>query len=312
MSAMKRRAWLTVLSAAILSLFLIPLRSQAQDVNQQLRDQYEGKTFLLRGFPAGDRLRYDSSGLLQNGASGDWTTDGFVQVSDIHLSDDRLVIKAQRMVAAWLPAKQFELRPLERGKGMNQGKELVRVEIKADTGMHNPSPEHVDAILSKIFLTPQDSLADLVPEYWKACVSGGVQRAAAGCAFAPELLAIPGIEASGISYIPLAKGTSAEASDPQSGSSRMPRGTRPPRTTYSPEPEFSEAARVAKYQGTVALSLMVDKDGVPTNVRITRAVGYGLDAKAVKAVESWTFAPAEKDGLPVPAQIVVEVNFHLY
>jgi outer membrane biosynthesis protein TonB len=37
----------------------------------------------------------------------------------------------------------------------------------------------------------------------------------------------------------------------------------------------------------------------------------GLDQKAVEAVTSWRFTPAEKDGEPVAVEMAAEVNFHL-
>jgi TonB family protein len=310
MSPMARRILPAVFVAGILSfvfLCILP-HAQGQDVQQYLRDQYRGKTFVLRGFRVGDVLHYDSSG-ASSAASGDWTTDGFVQVNDIHLSDDRLIIKAQRMVAARLDQDQFELRPLERAKGSITRKELVRVEIKADAGMHNPSQEQIDATVSRIFLTPQDSLGDLVPDYWKPCVRAGLKGTDKNCAFAPEILAIPGVAPAAQSSETVGADESGVASG---GPFRIGRGVTPPRQIYHREPEFSDAARVAKYQGVVILSLVVNKDGTPTNIRITRPLGYGLDAKAVEAVRSWTFSPAEKDGVPVNVEIAVEVDFHLY
>jgi TonB family protein len=89
-------------------------------------------------------------------------------------------------------------------------------------------------------------------------------------------------------------------------------GMSPPHITYHQEPEFSESARAAKYQGTVILMLGVNKEGSPTNLRISQPIGCGLDEKAVQAVRNWKFAPAERDGVPVDADIAVEVDFHLY
>jgi len=60
------------------------------------------------------------------------------------------------------------------------------------------------------------------------------------------------------------------------------------------------------------LSLVVNAQGEATKIHIVRPLGAGLDAKAVRAVEKWKFAPAEKDGKPVPVKIMVEVDFHLY
>jgi periplasmic protein TonB len=89
-------------------------------------------------------------------------------------------------------------------------------------------------------------------------------------------------------------------------------GVSPPRAVYQPEPEFSEEARKAKYQGVCTLGLIVGTDGRPTNIRVLNSLGMGLDEKAIEAVKNWKFEPAMKDGHPVRVEIAVEVDFHLY
>jgi len=86
----------------------------------------------------------------------------------------------------------------------------------------------------------------------------------------------------------------------------------PPRLTFAPNPEYSKAARKAKLEGIVLLTLIVDENGSPRNVRVTRPLGMGLDENAVAAVQRYRFEPAMRDGNPVPARIAVEVNFRLY
>jgi periplasmic protein TonB len=90
------------------------------------------------------------------------------------------------------------------------------------------------------------------------------------------------------------------------------KGIKPPRTIYAPEPEFSDPARVLRYQGTLTLGVTVNQEGFPTHVRILSPLGCGLDEKAVDAVQRWRFQPAEKDGQPVSVTIAVETIFHLY
>lgn len=89
-------------------------------------------------------------------------------------------------------------------------------------------------------------------------------------------------------------------------------GVSAPRPIYNPEPEFSEEARKAKYQGVCTLSLIVGADGRPSNIRVASSLGMGLDEKAIEAVKTWRFEPAMKNGHPVAVQIAVEVDFHLY
>jgi len=79
------------------------------------------------------------------------------------------------------------------------------------------------------------------------------------------------------------------------------------------EAEFSDEARRAKYQGVCLITLIVDTQGNPQNPRVIRALGMGLDEKAIEAVRKYKFKPAMKDGkTPVPVMITVEVNFRLY
>ncbi|MFY9790536.1 MAG: energy transducer TonB [Candidatus Sulfotelmatobacter sp.] len=93
---------------------------------------------------------------------------------------------------------------------------------------------------------------------------------------------------------------------------RPGRGVTPPRPIYSPDPEFSEEARKAKYQGTCTLMIVVDTDGKPTNLRVVNSLGMGLDEKALETVKTWRFEPGLKDGHPVKVEMAVEVDFHLY
>jgi TonB family protein len=85
----------------------------------------------------------------------------------------------------------------------------------------------------------------------------------------------------------------------------------PPIATYAPNPSFSEEARRKKIQGVVIISLLVTEDGLPTELRVEKSVGYGLDQKAMEAVSHYNFKPAMKDGAPVAARISVETSFRL-
>jgi periplasmic protein TonB len=84
-----------------------------------------------------------------------------------------------------------------------------------------------------------------------------------------------------------------------------------PAVLYSVEPEYSEEARKARFQGVVVLSVVIDERGVPTNFKILQPLGLGLDEKAVEAVRQWRFKPALRNGKPVAVQAQVDVTFRL-
>jgi protein TonB len=85
-----------------------------------------------------------------------------------------------------------------------------------------------------------------------------------------------------------------------------------PYPTYKLEPEFSEEARKAKFQGTVMVDLIVDEHGMPQNVHSIQSVGMGLDEQAEKAVRQWRFHPAMDGKKPVAVELHVEVEFQMF
>jgi TonB family protein len=90
-------------------------------------------------------------------------------------------------------------------------------------------------------------------------------------------------------------------------------GVSAPVLLYKVDPEFSEEARRAKYQGVCIVSIIVDVHGNPQNPRVVRPLGMGLDEKAIEAVMKDKFKPAMKDGkTPVPVQMNVEIDFRIY
>ena len=92
---------------------------------------------------------------------------------------------------------------------------------------------------------------------------------------------------------------------------RVGGGVTAPSLLSKVEPEYSEEARRAKYQGTVVLYVEVYPDGKAHNLKVLRSLGLGLDEKAIEAVNKWRFRPGYKDGKPVPVQATIEVNFRL-
>jgi TonB family protein len=102
--------------------------------------------------------------------------------------------------------------------------------------------------------------------------------------------------------------------DYQAMKAASPRGaaTTPPRGLRTPNPEYTNAARIANFKGNLILHVTVSADGQPLDVRVLRGLPYGLNRSSLETVRTWTFQPATSGGAPVQVEVAVEVTFRLY
>jgi protein TonB len=90
-------------------------------------------------------------------------------------------------------------------------------------------------------------------------------------------------------------------------------GVGSPACIYCPQPEYSDEARKAKYQGTVLLDVTVTADGRVLNPQVLKGPGLGLEEKAMAQVKNWKMRPAiGPNGKAVNCRVQIEVTFHLY
>lgn len=89
--------------------------------------------------------------------------------------------------------------------------------------------------------------------------------------------------------------------------------SRYPICSYCPRPDYSNEARLAKYQGSVMLSVVVFANGKAGKIEVVKSVGMGLDEKAIEAVRNWEFKPAiGPDGKAMAVAVPIEVVFQLF
>jgi len=85
----------------------------------------------------------------------------------------------------------------------------------------------------------------------------------------------------------------------------------PPSLLYRVEPEYSAEATRARVQSTVVLSIVVGEDGKAHDVHVAQGAGFGLDEKAIEAMDQWRFTPGTHDGHPAAVPAQVEMNFSI-
>lgn len=103
----------------------------------------------------------------------------------------------------------------------------------------------------------------------------------------------------------LSQGPVQKVSRAQSG------GVQAPVLIHKTEPQYTQEARAAKLSGTVLVYVEIGTDGKAYNMQITRGLGLGLDEAAIYAISQWQFQPGTRDGIPVPVQANVEINWRL-
>ena len=87
--------------------------------------------------------------------------------------------------------------------------------------------------------------------------------------------------------------------------------TRRPRVIHRVEPVYPADARDKNIKGSVVLTMVVDRDGKPQDVKISRALYPSMDQAALEAARQMRFEPALKDGEPVSETLLVEFYFSL-
>ena len=97
-----------------------------------------------------------------------------------------------------------------------------------------------------------------------------------------------------------------------SANSLLAQGITPPHRISGGEPEYTEAARKAKVQGIVVLSVLIGEDGTVQDVSVLNSLRPDLDESSIRAIRQWHFQPAMKNGAPIPFRTQVETSFHLY
>ncbi len=85
-----------------------------------------------------------------------------------------------------------------------------------------------------------------------------------------------------------------------------------PAILKQPEPTYSQEARDAKITGSVSLVLHVSEKGKVDDVWLLRPLGFGLDENAADTVRQYVFKPAQLDGKPVEAVLIVAVHFEIF
>jgi protein TonB len=84
----------------------------------------------------------------------------------------------------------------------------------------------------------------------------------------------------------------------------------PARLVKKVQPEYPEAAREKRIEGTVKLQAIVRKDGTVTVQNVVEG-DPALSPAAIEAVRQWRYEPGQLNGQPIELQTTIDVVFSL-
>jgi TonB family protein len=94
------------------------------------------------------------------------------------------------------------------------------------------------------------------------------------------------------------------------GAYRPGNGVTAPILLTQVKPKYTVSAMHQRIQGTVALQVVVGRDGIPAAIRVTRSLDpEGLDEEAIQAVRQWRFAPGRLGNTPVDVLVTILLDF---
>lgn len=257
--------------------------AQTLPTQQSLEARLQGPFLMLRGLYNGSRLQFNADGVLKDLAGVMPFSLSAIRVENVRLSDSRLEIDGVREGLEFSrpeqPGQRVQVTPATWDPS-----EQVHIVIRRD----RRRPDALYAALAKVFSPGfDDALVPSAPDYWQPWLRHYLH---------PD---------------DPANRLRALLDDEGRGESCRDQRLTPPRLLPTPEPEFSTAARMARYQGTVVVHLTVEQTGESRGLFLVRPLGMGLDEQAIAAVRRYQFNPATLDGTPVACEMNVVVSFRL-
>ncbi len=264
---------------ALALLLLAPAALTAQSNQPSLEGRLIHKPLYLRGLWRADTLTFDGAGTITSPSETTSFTLSGIDLSRVELTGSGLTLTGRRI---GLELEQQDARtrvPLQ----IDGADEPVTIEIALA-----PGADYAKAI-DAIFAYDLGSLVPTLPAYWQLYAHNNFLGAGNDRPIHSE-------KQEKKLDKPINKG----------GKDSIVK----PTLAYSVAPTMTMAATNLQYKASVIISLIVEKDGVPSHLQLLRPAGLGLDEQAIAAVEKYIFNPATQKGRPVPVDLNVVVDFN--
>ena len=264
-----------ILAFCLTILFAICIRGYAQQPSPQdptldAASTMIGRALFFRCLCSENNLAYDTSGKLSaNVKRVDWTLSGVNIQKVSRKGPDAIELQGVRVVVHFAPDR----REFDRKP---QDTETVHV-----TMLTNGDPAAFRRALHAAFSLGIDRELQLAtPSYWQHYFDPSLKWPA--------------------DYLTSATILSSPTPTPDTTLAAV---------THRAEADYTPWASRAHIEGSIRLHFIVDTQGNARHIVLVTPLGYGLDEKAVEAVEKYHFAPATSNGNPIASNVTMDETF---
>ena len=311
----------------------------------QIRSQLAGKLLFLRGFYLDDNLKFSEQGhVLGTPQKGSFTLCA-VEIKKVKLTKHTLELEGDRYGLHFFGALPYEddSKPFDRVRLTGKKTKSVKITIdrelvvipkvkKPKKGDKDKAPAQLQAGAAPI---PVDAEPELVadgtpvvtpPAAAPVAKDPNAVTTTSSPAHSAQLMqsAIASIFADRIDAKMMAslpdywqfyyqeKVNHKEFSPASADVQKVGGDVSAPKLLNGLEPGSNEYAQKNGIAGLTLFRTVVDAQGKPTEIAISRPIGFGLDEKAIEAIRKSNFKPAMKDGQPVPVVVDLVVTFRIF
>lgn len=298
-----------------------------------------GKTFYLRGFYQDDKLQFAMDGKpTGNPVKGSFALSA-VEIDKVKFNKHSMEIEAHRVGLHFFGALPYEddTKPFERikvdpKKTMNI--EIERLVIEPEKKKKKKDDKKDEKKDDKEIAAKTDPVDDAARKTAMALLALAPRGSEPATPVAPEhdprvsilqlskainVMFAPALDDSVIATLPpywqnyfATKEGKARTQRVDASALRPGGDVKPPRLLTVLDPASNDYAQKNNIAGMVFLQIVVDAQGRPGSVTIVRPIGFGLDEKAVEAVEHSQFRPGTLHGKPVSELVNMQVTFRIY
>lgn len=317
---------------------------------EALSAELVGKTFFLRGFYQDDKLEFATDGKpVGSPQRGSFALSG-VEIDKVKFTKHSMEIEAHRVGLHFFGALPYEddSKPFERIKVDPKKSMTIEVERlviepeKKKKKKDEKKGDEKEAAKATVPASKDAAQSDAddapAPATTTAAATPSAQTTAAAAnqepAVAPNhdprvsflqlskalnVMFAPNLDDSVIATVPdywqnyfATKEGKARALRVDATVLRPGGDVKPPQLLTVLDPASNDYAQKNNIAGMVFLQMVVDASGRPGAVTIVRPIGFGLDEKAVEAVQHAQFRPGTLNGKPVPELVNLQVTFRIY